>query len=69
MNLGKDFLFFIEITGMNPRASPDPNSVPRGGVPAGRQVIPSDFIGIVRLTNFYSLRSKNLSLTNEGILT
>ena len=46
MNLGKDFLFFIEITGMNPRASPDPNSVPRGGVPAGRQVIPSDSSGL-----------------------
>jgi hypothetical protein len=30
-----------------------------------RGIIPSAFGGIVRLTNFLSLRSKNLSLTNK----
>ncbi len=31
-----------------------------------RGIIPSDFVGIVRLTNFYSLCSKNFSLTNKN---
>jgi hypothetical protein len=47
--------------GYEPQGKPmDPNSAAEQ-----RSIIPSACGGIVRLTNFLSLRSKNLSLTNK----
>jgi len=52
---------FAKNHGYAPQGKPmDPNSAAEQ-----RGIIPSAFCGIVRLTNFLSLHSKNLSLTNN----
>jgi hypothetical protein len=59
-------ILFINIISKNHGYEPQGKPVDLNSAAEQRGIIPSDFVGIVRLTNFLSLHSKNLSLTNKN---